>query len=203
MFAYCNNSPSNRTDPDGNSSLVIRPQVCITDPGDDTCGCGGFGGGGEIIPLGLLKLIVDIFTPSVNSVPEVYNPNANAKAIPQSEAKSIAITAEKVDQKKNQYSSYWAAERIGHKVIVGSPLTFIEANLRVAAGGSIMCKDQLAALAIVKIGHYRNAVGPEIGKGEGFYWHYHPTRNHTGTEESIHIWFYGPAVTIGFFKLGD
>ena len=102
MFAYCNNSPSNRTDPDGNSSLVIRPQVCITDPGDDTCGCGGFGGGGEIIPLGLLKLIVDIFTPSVNSVPEVYNPNANAKAIPQSEAKSIAITTEKVDQKKRK-----------------------------------------------------------------------------------------------------
>ena len=52
-----------------------------------------------------------------------------------------------------------------------------------------MCRNNAAALHIIFLNRYYNAVGPEVHRG-GFL-HYHPTRNHTGYE-SIHIWYLFP-----------
>ena len=52
-----------------------------------------------------------------------------------------------------------------------------------------MCRNNAAALHIIFLNRYYNAVGPEVHRG-GFP-HYHPTRNHTGYE-SIHIWYLFP-----------
>lgn len=56
-------------------------------------------------------------------------------------------------------------------------------------GKSIMCINQDAAKHILFVNGYHNAVGPETHGDEGFYYHYHPTRNHTGYD-SVHIWYY-------------
>ena len=79
---------------------------------------------------------------------------------------------------------------IGKSMVIGKPLTVEEAAFRVSQRKSILCENQLAAKHILYLNGYRNAVGPERGKGEGFLWHYHPTRNHTGYK-SVHIWFKG------------
>ncbi len=56
-------------------------------------------------------------------------------------------------------------------------------------GGSVMCKDEGSAMMIIYLNRYRNYIGPEIHGEEGFFPHFHPTRNHTGYN-SIHIWFF-------------
>ena len=110
-----------------------------------------------------------------------------SKAKEKTKVKEIAISKE--DTSREYY--YWAAELIGKQVVILQPLSFAEACERVANYGNVMCANQDAARAIIITNGYRNAVGPERGKGEGFYWHYHPTRNHTGHKYSTHIWFYG------------
>ena len=52
-----------------------------------------------------------------------------------------------------------------------------------------MCISQEAAMLILRLNGYRNAVGPEIHGDEGYFYHYHPTRNHTGYF-SVHIWYF-------------
>ena len=74
-------------------------------------------------------------------------------------------------------------------MVVTIPLTYQQANLRVSCGGSIMCKNKAAALSIVIANRYRNYVGPEKHGRYGYYYHYHPTRNHKGSD-SVHIWSY-------------
>ena len=89
----------------------------------------------------------------------------------------------------NRKTCYWAADLINKKVVVSTPLSFTQACTRVSCGKNIMCQNEEAAKAIIVINRYRNAVGPERGCGNDYYWHYHPTRNHTGSK-SVHIWFY-------------
>lgn len=78
-------------------------------------------------------------------------------------------------------------------------MPFEQAVIEVASLHSIMCREQKDAFAIILTGGYRGAAGPEKDNKEGYYWHYHPTRNHTGYE-SVHIWFYGDAITFGFMR---
>ena len=96
------------------------------------------------------------------------------------------------DESKKQQPTYWVADLIKKPtshVVVGEPLTFSQAVLRVSQGGSVMCKTEASARCLLWIGGYRNYVGPEVHGEEGFYPHFHPTRNHTGYD-SIHIWYY-------------
>ena len=112
-----------------------------------------------------------------------------------------AYPSKKEDDEKLNNPSYWEATLVNKTIVIGQPLSYEEALLEVSSLRSIMCKDQYAAYAIIVGGRYRNAVGPERGNKEGYYWHYHPTRNHTGYG-SIHIWFYGEAITDGYLKRG-
>ena len=206
MFAYCGNNPAVFHDIAGN-----RPKACpISDceiDGDECdygmwfVGCLGIDGTSALAPQ--TNPPVSPINTSAESAFAKVAAAAGTAAMIGSCFSPAAYPGKRAENEKQEQYSYWTATRVKNKVIIGDPLTFTEALITVSTGGSIMCKNQLAALAIVKIGQYRNAVGPEISNGEGFYWHYHLTRNHTGTKESIHIWFYGDAITIGFFKLGD
>lgn len=92
-------------------------------------------------------------------------------------------------QNSKYESNYWAAEIIDKRLVIGEPLDLAQASLRVSMQGSVMCKDQESAIVHLRVNNYRNAVGPKIHGKNGFFQHYHPTRNHTGYG-SVHIWFY-------------
>ncbi len=74
----------------------------MTDTGDHGGGVVGStgGGGGVIASLWLFALIYEFFAPSRDPFPDTWNQGANAQALPQSQAKSIAIADEKVEEKR-------------------------------------------------------------------------------------------------------
>lgn len=183
LFAYCANNPVGCIDSTGTSSLSATDDYIEDDnPLNDYFGIGGGSGGGIAIihMAGGTATAISIWT-----LLEVLKLKSKAKE--KTKVKEIAISKE--DTSREYY--YWAAELIGKQVVILQPLSFAEACERVANYGNVMCPNQDAARAIIITNGYRNAVGPERGKGEGFYWHYHPTRNHTGHKYSTHIWFYG------------
>ena len=197
MFAYCGNSPINNVDYTGkffeelwdaftaaiNSAsgyFMAAGTTALADgpePGPADVAGAVMAAGGLLFCFGS-ALYTTLTTPS----PSVTFPQVDTQV--DTKEKEKAITT----QPRTQYN-YWAAELIGGEVVVSTPLTFTQASIRVAHGGNIMCRNQAAARAIIIINRYRNAAGPEKGCGNNYYWHYHPTRNHTGSN-SVHIWFY-------------
>ena len=144
------------------------------------CSCGGSGAagggaGGAIFVLGYAI---------VHIIDQVSIISTSTQAVSKEEEKADVYVDAKTGRKK-QYQ-YWEANRVGNNVVVGDGLTFAEASARVALGFNIMCASQDAAKWILIVNCYWNAVGPEIGRGEGFFYHYHPHRN-----TKVHIWFYG------------
>ncbi len=183
MFAYCENNPVNLFDPNGQDPVSIATIGLLA-----------------IVAVGLIATVTtsppiqkefskfgDALTSTITSIGDAFSSlisKAKAKIKSKAEEKEKDITAP--PKQANEYN-YWEADRIKDNIVVGKPLTVQEAAYRVSTGKSIICKNQEAAKHIIYINGYVNAVGPERHKGG--YYHYHPTRNHTGYD-SIHIWFY-------------
>jgi len=164
MFAYCNNEPINRVDYTGKRYALYKGDLA------------GYGGG------------VDFAIPSCYPFLQLADYLSTAFTAKQTVAREYEKANVYIDAKTGQTKQYqyWEAARIGNSVVVGDGLTFVEASARVAGGSNVMCANQDAAKWILVVNCYWNAVGPEIGRGEGFYYHYHPHRN-----TKVHIWFYG------------
>ena len=165
MFAYCLNNPIVSVDLTGTTAnldvhparYVERQAIVIA------CAVGAMGAYVTITAgTGLLEAATDALQESLEELIEA---------------------AKKSEILKFQY---WEAWHDKNGVHTGRGLTFAEATLRVAVGLDIMCANQGAALWLVIVNRYWGAVGPEVGRGEGFYWHYHPHRN-----TDTHIWYYG------------
>ena len=169
LFAYVENNPIKYSDTTGEMAVAAtnfwNPAGWIA---------------GVILVVGII-IIVDESCYIVNEV----KTSVENKEKTQFSSKEIDIP--KTD---NIEINYWAAERIGNKVFIGMPITGEQASARVARGESVMCRNDAAARHIIFLNGYINAVGPEIHGGAGYYWHYHPTRNHTGRKDSTHICFY-------------
>jgi RHS repeat-associated protein len=188
LYAYCENDPINRYDPKGDSSVDVW-EIIVEAAKESR---NGFYFAGAVSQIdSSLPGPMDLLALSIASVVFV---NAVIAQYKKSQTKTIDDTKEKAlaDAKKlePQYVAYWPADLINKKVVVywECPLTWQEASLRVAMLKNLMCVNQAAAKWILFVNGYWNAVGPEKGKGEGYYWHYHPTRKHKGYE-SVHIWY--------------
>ena len=152
---------------------------------------------GDVVSVVLLGIAAAIATmtvsPAVTTAPPISLPVIEINNYIDYNVKSDVITDEKVAVKEKIETTidfnYWEASLVNKKIIIGQPLNVESAALRVSQGGSIMCRNNAAAWHIIYLNRYVNAVGPEI-HGDGFF-HYHPTRNHTGYE-SIHIWYLLP-----------
>ena len=183
QFSYCYNNPVMFSDPSGTNPIIIV----------------------DIILEIILSIVATIVTVSVlpviqkglNDLGKTISASASA-AIDKTKDFLGSFAADYMPSKaeskgkshpKNTPYNYWAADLICKQIIVTTPLTADEAALRVSMGGNIMCRNENAARYILFVNGYINAVGPEKGIGEGFYPHFHPTRNHNGYD-SIHIWFY-------------
>ena len=189
LFAYCSNNPIVFSDPTG---CVIKEAAAILIVGA-TIGAlailSGLGVAGAQTAQQQLQGKLDrAWNTRINAAQELIGyPSATISRAAERD-QEIAISS----PPDSEYN-YWAATRVGSNIAITTPLTVEQAAARVALGKSVMCRNQVAALHIVFINGYVNAVGPERGTGEGFYWHYHPTRNHT-EYDSIHIWFYGEPI---------
>ena len=165
MFAYCENDPVNQIDPDGYVGFSSKNIMLMMTDGSSSDGYLLFG-------------IAVAFASVVSQRKK--------------ETKSITVSLPKAKTKEKTESnnySYWAAHLINKEVVISDPLTFREACDRVSMGGSVMCKDEESAMAIVIANRYHNWVGPEKSNKTGAFPHFHPSRNHKGYD-SIHIWFY-------------
>ena len=174
MFAYCGNNPVSCSDPSGYCACTLTGGKNNEFEYTTMCSCGGSGAGGGGIVFALGYAIANI----------IEQTSANTQAVSKEDEKADVYVDAKSGQRKHY--QYWEANRVGNNVVVGDGLTFVEASARVALGFNIMCASQDAAKWILVVNCYWNAVGPEIGRGDGFFWHYHPHR-----ETDIHIWFYG------------
>ena len=190
MFAYCNNNPVTHSD--------LTGEMCTREASG--CGlsgyCGSFsawgGGGGYYTPYNPQRInLSDVIIPTVTilityqGVKELQQEKFYIKKL---ERAAINTNIDKSNPPSDDHS-YWEADLANNKLFVGKPLSVPEASLRVSQGKSLMCKNEKAARYILFINRYYNYVGPETSRGEGFYPHFHPTRNHTGYK-SIHIWYY-------------
>ena len=200
VFAYCESKPVSRTDFTGHTwqdilsviqqcSAEIGQNIQSFEKGYNWClelsnADGPYPVADSIALCGAALLTTIAVGNGIYRTASQARSTSHAKSAARSQATSVTTT------RRQQYS-YWAAELIHNTVVVMNPLTFSEAQVRVACGKSIMCKNQAAAMAIIIANQYRNAVGPERHGTSGYYWHYHPTRNHTGSKDSTHIWFYG------------
>lgn len=201
MFAYCGNNPVIRKDSNGKfwEELLEFFEEAIKEASAVFATAGGvaLADSPAIGPADVVALIIAggafLYCVGKATYQAIIAPSPTislSKADTDTDEKADAIVI--TDEAEARRYNYWAADLVGSQVVVSTPLTFSEACVRVACGGNIMCRNQEAALAIVVANNYRNAVGPEKGCGNNYYWHYHPTRNHTGYK-SVHIWYYSEA----------
>ena len=201
MFAYCGNNPVKNIDSSG--KFIKEFWEAFTEALKQAGSYFAIAGGVSQIDtfaIGLadlasvILLLGGVFYCAAKAINQIASDASISVAIPKAKAFSLPQAKEKEKTDVTQkISYYWCADIVGNDVVKGQPLDFASACLRVAKGKNVLCASQDAAMAIIINNRYRNYVGPEIGKGEGYYWHYHPTRNHAG-RYSTHIWFYGDAI---------
>lgn len=189
MFVYCGNNPVNHVDPFG--TLFKELLDAFSEALKQASGIFAFAGavtqadsimpgpadllGGAIAGLALLTCFGA-------ALYDLVSANSFTISLPEIDEKTAVKTG-------TRRYNYWQADLVQGQVIISTPLTLAEACMRVASGGSIMCRNQAAAATVLWLNGYHNNVGPEIHGECGFYPHYHPTRNHKGYK-SIHIWFF-------------
>ena len=186
QFAYCVNNPVGLIDESGNMPRD-KEGILLVDL---------FGGGaGSWLAVACLTVAI-CFAVSQKAIaenpPKVIQKPDIISLIEAKRERTIAKEkeAEKDETKDLDLYNYWAAELIGNRVVLMGGLTVNQASDRVKLGGSIMCRNQDAARHIIFMNGYHNPVGPEKHGDAGYYWHYHPTRNHTGSKYSTHIWYF-------------
>lgn len=199
LFAYCGNNPVNRIDPNGEGAEFLQ---------NLSQQLAQYGPIGMIFSVGVLTIYGILIIPwdkvgsgisnAWNNAVNVWNTVAvGVKDL----AQSFAIDYAKVDSKskakenttditrtfpKGKIVQYWGAQRIKSNVVIGRPLEYTQAIVRLMSAQDVMCINQKAAFGLAKL--FRNYVGPEKhGNGtEEYYYHYHMNRN-----SHIHIWFMG------------
>ena len=177
LFAYSNNNPVNYVDNEGNFAISFATIAVIA--------------GLTILTIASVQTVISIINSPAfqRSLNQLCNNVYFSFYTIQKNLTNVFSRIKTIVSNQNLSGNYWAADLVNRNVQISSPLTFSQACNRVSMGKNVMCKDQSAALAIIFNNRYHNAVGPEKGCGNNFYWHYHPTRNHTG-HSSVHIWFY-------------
>lgn len=107
----------------------------------------------------------------------------------QTSKKTKVTTVKTTTKKQDKEYNYWTADFIGDDIVIGKPLTYNEAILRVEQKGNIMCSDKSYAKSVAEV--FPNYIGPEINKikktGVTYYYHFHINDKHG----SPHIFFYG------------
>lgn len=112
------------------------------------------------------------------------------KKTTKSKTQTITTTKTTTKNKEKEKDNYWKAN-IGPRghIIIGRPLSYDEALIRVQTNGDIMCRNIKYAEAISDA--FPNSIGPEIDKnqvlGRTYYQHFHINSKHGRP----HIWFYG------------
>ena len=192
MFAYCGNNPVSLSDPYGYCACSIAPPKSGTTYAALCPNCGSWGGGsgggagGEGVLIALLEAGSGILSAASKLAAWTFKAVSFSGAAYGTNIQDFNIPQVADQNRPDGQYQYWEAYLKGSEVIVGRGLSLWEASFMVACGQNVMCANQAAALWIVKINRYHNAVGPEVGRGNGFFWHYHPHRN-----TKVHIWFYG------------
>jgi uncharacterized protein YbjQ (UPF0145 family) len=195
IYAYCSNNPINASDPSGYMDVVA-----------------GAGPGGAILGY-LFNMIGNAFKSAAKPANNLANSYDKAMTSLENRIKATvanaminvglgllgmnntsaattattkASTADKVTAvpkiQPRSPTQYWAATSNAVPTI---PLTYSQAQFRVATGGDIMCVNQVAAYGIAK--WYPNNILDGPHGDEGYYPHYHINAD---THGAPHIWFY-------------
>ena len=191
MYAYCLNNPIRYADPTG--TIVI--EVVVVE-------CGLY------VAIALV-LVAMVFDPDVNAtiqngindlwktisdleIPKeeifVFDKDkllTKTKSIENQEIKSAATTEISNIDNDGQQWNYWVAEIVMGIVTPITPLTYSQAREWVAAEKNLVCRDLLAAFAIVKFYPGATWDAPHGSLSEGYLPHYHLNSNH-----SNHIWYF-------------
>nr|WP_297707529.1 RHS repeat-associated core domain-containing protein [uncultured Butyrivibrio sp.] len=186
LYAYCGNDPINRFDYTGQCWEEVWSilNVAIQQSSGELALAGGIALA-DSPAIGPADAVSALICGAIILTYCIEELNRRRERIKEG-TKAIEIS---ISDAKEQKISYWAAELINKEVYLFESLTLEEARLRVSMLGSIMCISQEAAMLILRLNGYRNAVEPEIHGDEGYFYHYHPTRNHTGYF-SVHIWYF-------------
>ena len=183
IFSYSDNNYVNKIDSDGGFALTFTTLAYMAIA--------------TVATVGTAYVVLTVVNnPSFqNSLNDYFNKlglsvNERINFLKNTISKSISFPKSISKIKQANKPTYWEAELVNKKVVISKPISFRQACNRVSRLKNVMCSDQYAANAIIIVNRYRNAVGPEKGCGNDFYYHYHPTRNHTGYK-SVHIWFKG------------
>ena len=199
MFAYCGNNPVIYSDPTGTEFI---------DNDKDLLGGGGpsgyygyYGlsvGGGGYVPNTSAYVTNAVVGANAGGTPdtaiallvvgalvwELISATNTAASIPNSEvqSKEETITAKQSPQQYN----YWSAELRRGSVCPITPLTYSEAQIWVATGNDLLCRNHAAAIGIVKYWPSAKWDGRHGDVCDGYLNHYHLSSAHTN-----HIWYFG------------
>ena len=197
LFAYCDNNPVMKSDPDGHFVLTTTLVIAIlyvfanillcysiyANYDSWVKFCTAVGNGLDSAWKSLKKGASSVWRWSKSKLKLLKAQLTNYLT----SAKADATIRSKV--KRNSKTRYWSATlRNGH-VDLGRRLSLSEAVKEVRKGKSVFTVTRAEARALAKkAGNNKKPVGPEIDKGKngvvGYYFHYH-TYNRNGA----HIWF--------------
>ena len=202
LFNYCENTPVNRVDENGCSSIIpagILLYEALKFGTELAVGIVGFVAALDIgIHIGKSQKTNSpgIFDREQTKPVPVPGPAPVSTPVPQIYETSTSVTATttvldldqtEVGEKEKRIPQYWAAYRntLSGFVIAGFPLSYSEALNRVMEGRDVLAIHQGAAYALVK--YSGNYVGPEKHHGiKGYYLYHYHVRHSSG-----HVFFLG------------
>lgn len=179
-YAYCKNNPVNMIDENGNLAILTVTLLLVVVLATMTT-----------IPTETKTNLSEGITTAVEGIVNtVTNIISNKKVVNNTKVVTRNITQLKNKNKDKSQDNYWEASiGITGNIVIGQPLKYDEALIRVQSKRDVMCRDRDYAEAIAIT--FPDAIGPEIDKnqipGRSYYQHFHIDDKHGHP----HIWFYG------------
>lgn len=181
-YAYCGNNPVNMFDENGNWFLsvfkvfvvVVLAVVTIATtiiPQDTAANAGN-----------LITDVVEGIGDAAKTIKDLVSPVFSKIT---NKNKTDTQVQRKKTEKSNEKPQYWSADINANKL---EPLSYTQAQIRVATGKNVFCRNQMAAYVLVKPYYRGKRPQPERDRDESHYWHYHINSKLHG---SPHIWFDG------------
>lgn len=189
MFAYCASNPINLQDPVGTAHVGMDPLRGGAANGI-YCGAAGGAAGGVADGVycgaagGLLSLLSP-FIWAANLLGTLIGTAPTLEKTVDTCAKEKVETITIADTSQKQYS-YWVATLENGVVTPSIPLSYSEAQAWVSSGNNLLCRDHLAAIAIVKFWPSARWDSRHGCAESGYLNHYHLSSAHGN-----HIWYYG------------